>query len=46
MQLILIENYFFVFNAFNILIINFYKQIKTKRIIRIDDIFQKSFIFF
>ena len=46
MQLILIKNYFFVFNTFDILTINFYKQIKIKRIIRIDNIFQKSFIFF
>ena len=45
-QLILIENYFFIFNAFNILIKNFEKQITIYRIIRIRDIFYKFFIFF
>ena len=45
-QLILIENYFFVFNAFNILIKNFEKQIVIYRIIRIHNIFHKFFIFF
>ena len=39
MQLILIKNYFFVFNAFDILTIDFYKQMKIKRITRIDNIF-------
>ena len=44
-QLILIENYLFVFNVFNIFIKNFNKQLKTDRIIRIQYKSQNYFIF-
>ena len=45
-QLTLIKNHFFVFNAFDIFTKNFHKQMKTHRIIRIQNIFQKFFISF
>ena len=45
-QLTLIKNYFFVFNVFDIFTKKFHKQIKTHRIIRIQNIFQKFFISF
>ena len=44
-QLILIENYLFVFNAFDIFIKNLDKQLKIDRIIRVQCKLQSYFIF-
>ena len=45
-QLIFVENYFFVSNALEIFTKNFHKQIKTYCIIRINNISKKFFILF
>ena len=44
-QLILIENYLFAFNAFNIFIKNLNKQLKINRITRVQCKSQNHFIF-
>ena len=45
-QLILINNHFFVFNAFDIFIKNFQKQMKIHCITRVNDTFHEIFISF